>query len=195
MDIESFVIHILTEEFYEYISDDVEKWFDTSNYGYNDKSPLPIGKNKKVIGLFKDKLGGKIMEEFCALRAKTYAYLINGYNDDDYDKEKIINKKAKGTKKCVIKRRLMFENYKDCLFNDQIILKSQQRFKSDHPKVYTKEVNKIALLDDKRLQTFDKIITYPHGTNTFKVCESEMMMARDFFVLRWNNITRTKIRY
>ena len=89
----------------------------------------------------------------------------------------------------------MFENYKDCLFNDQIILKLQQRFKSDHPKVYTKEVNKIALLDDKRLQTFDKIITYPHGTNTFKVCESEMMMARDFFVLRWNNITRTKIRY
>ena len=89
----------------------------------------------------------------------------------------------------------MFENYKDCLFNDQIILKSQQRFKSDHPKVYTKEVNKIALLDDKRLQTFDKIITYPHGTNTFKVCESEMMMVRDFFVLRWNNITRTKIRY
>ena len=82
------------------------------------------------------------------------------------------------------KRRLMFENYKDCLFNDQIILKSQQRFKSDHPKVYTKEVNKIALLDDKRLQTFDKIITYPYGTNTFKVCESEMMMVRDFFVLR-----------
>ena len=74
----------------------------TSNYDYNDKRPLPVGKNKKVIGLFKDELGGKIMEEFCALRAKTYAYLINGYNDDDYDKEKIINKKAKGTKKCVI---------------------------------------------------------------------------------------------
>ena len=52
------------------------------------------------------------MEEFCALRAKTYAYLINGYNDDDYDKEKIINKKAKGIRKCVIKRRLMFETIK-----------------------------------------------------------------------------------
>ena len=65
------------------------------------------------------------MEEFCALRAKTYAYLINGYNDDDYNKEKIINKRAKGTKKCVIKRRLMFENYKDCLFKNKIILKSQ----------------------------------------------------------------------
>ena len=75
--------------------------------------------------MFKDELGGKIMEEFCALRAKTYAYLINGYNDDDYNKEKIINKRAKGTKKCVIKRRLMFENYKDCLFKNKIILKSQ----------------------------------------------------------------------
>ena len=63
------------------------------------------------------------MEEFCALRAKTYAYLINGYNDDDYDKEKIINKKAKGTKKCVIKCRLMFENYKGCLFNNNSYIK------------------------------------------------------------------------
>ena len=77
--------------------------------------------------------------------AKIYAYLINGYNDDDYDKEKIINKKAKGTKKCVIKRRLMFENYKDFLFNDKTILRSQQRFKSDHHKVYTEKVNKIGL--------------------------------------------------
>ena len=94
------------------------------------KRPLPIGKNKIVIGLLKDELGGKIMEEFCARREKTYAYLMNGYNDDDYDKEKIINKKAKGTKSCVIKRRLMFENYTDSLFNDKIILKSQQRLKA-----------------------------------------------------------------
>ena len=87
--------------------------------------------------MFKDELGGKIMEEFCALRAKTYAYLINGYNDDDYDKKRIINKKAKWTKKCVIKRRLTFENYIDCLFNNKNILRSQQRFKSDHHEVYT----------------------------------------------------------
>ena len=70
------------------------------------------------------------MKEFYALRPKTYAYLIDGYNDDDddYDKNKIINKKAKGTKKCVIKRKVIFENYTDCLFNDKIIFKSQQRF-------------------------------------------------------------------
>ena len=69
------------------------------------------------------------MKEFYALRPKTYAYLIDGYDDDDdYDKNKIINKKAKGTKKCVIKRKVIFENYTDCLFNDKIIFKSQQRF-------------------------------------------------------------------
>ena len=88
------------------------------------------------------------------------------------------HKKGKGTKKCVIKRELMVKSYKDCLFNDKIILKSQQRFKSDHRDVYTEEINKIALSndDDKRFQTFDKITTYPYGTNAFKVCESEMLI-------------------
>ena len=86
-DTDSFVIYIEIEDFYEDITNDVERWFDTSNYDENEtgKRPLPIGKNKKVIGLFKDELEGKIMEKFCALRAKTYAHLINGYNDDDYD--------------------------------------------------------------------------------------------------------------
>ena len=86
------------------------------------------------------------------------------------------SKKAKGTKKCIIKRRLMFENYKDSLFNNKTILKSQLRFKSDHHNVYTEEVNKIALnSNDKRLQTFDRVTTYPYGTNASKVCESEML--------------------
>ena len=87
------------------------------------------------------------------------------------------NKKAKIIKKCVIKRRLMFENYEDSFFNDKTILRSQLRFKSDHHNVYTREVNKIALnnKEDKRLQTFDRVTTYPYGTNAFKVCESEML--------------------
>ena len=91
-------------------------------------------------------------------------------------------KKAEETKKCVIKRKHMFKNYKYCLINGEVILKLQQRFKSDHHKVYTEEVGKIALSsnDDKRLQTFDGIETYPYGTNAFKVCESEMMVLRDF---------------
>ena len=70
----------------------------------------------------------------------------------------------------------MFENYKDSLFNNKTILKSQLRFKSDHHNVYTEELNKIALnSNDKRLQTFDRVTTYPYGTNASKVCESEML--------------------
>ena len=118
--------------------------------------------------MFKNELGGRITKEFCALRANTYSYLI----DDDSEV-----KKSKGTKKCIIKRKLMFENYKDCLLNDKTLLKPQQSFKSDYHDVYTEEINKIALSsnDEKRLQTSDRIKTYPYGTNTFKVCESEML--------------------
>ena len=66
------------------------------------------------------------------------------------------------------------------MFNDKTILKSQLRLKSDHHDAYTEEVNKIALNsnDDKRLQTFDRVITYPYGTNAFKVCESEMLNGK-----------------
>ena len=168
-DTDSLVIHIKNDDFYKDISSDVEKWFDTSNYNKKENRPLPIGKNKKVIGMFKDEIGSEIMTEFCALRVKTYAYKL----DDDTEM-----KKAKGMKKCIVKRELMFENYKDALFNDKIIIRSQQRFRSYNHKVYTEEVNKIALSsnDDKRIQTFDKVTTFPYGTNVFKVCESEMLL-------------------
>ena len=89
MDTDSFIINIFIEDFFEDISNDVERLFDTSNYDKDNKRPLPIGKNKKVIGILKVELGGKIMKEFCAPRAKTYAYI----KDDDIEM-----KKAKGTK-------------------------------------------------------------------------------------------------
>ena len=94
------------------------------------------------------------MIEFCALRAKTYSYRL----DDDTEM-----KRAKGTKKSIIKRELPFKNYMDCLFNNEVIIRSQQRFRSDHHRVYTEEVNKIALSsnDDKRLQIFDKVTMFP----------------------------------
>ena len=151
MDTDSFIIHIKTENFYKDIADDVKKRYDTSNYEVD--RPLPKGMNKKVIGLMKDELGGKIITEFVALRPKTYSYLT----DDDKNV-----KKAKGTKKCVIKRILKFNDYKNCLFKNEIILKSQQRFKSEAHCVYTEEINKVALSsnDDKRLQTFDRIKSY-----------------------------------
>ena len=90
----NFIIHIKTEDVYENIADDVEKRFNTSNYEVN--RPLPTGKNKKVIGLMKEELGGKIITKFVALRPKTFSYLMDDGNQD---------KKAKG-KKCVIKRIL-----------------------------------------------------------------------------------------
>ena len=132
---------------------------------------MEIGKNKKVIGKFKGELGGKIMSEFCALRAKAYAYKL----DDDTE-----IKKAKNTKKCIVKREITFKNYADALFNDEVIIRSQQRFRSDHHKVYTEEVNTITLIsnDDKRIQTFDKVATFPYGTNVFKVCEGEMLFKK-----------------
>ena len=166
MDTASFIMHIKTEDFYKDIADDVEKKFDTSNYEVN--RPLPTGKNKKVIGLMKDELGGKIMTQFVALRPKTYSCLTDDCKED---------KKAKGTKKCVIKRRLRFNDYKGCLLNNEVILKSEQRFKSERHEVYSEEINKVALSsnDDKRLQTSDKITSYPYGTSAGKVCKSELL--------------------
>ena len=127
---------------------------------------MPKGNNKKVIGLMKDKLGGEIMTKFVVLRAKTYSYLINEGSED---------KKSKGTKRCVLKRKLKFENYKNCLEatqleykinyleksnidvdsirenhkefikNNKSILKIQQRFKSERHNASTGETNQIAL--------------------------------------------------
>ena len=118
MDTDSFIISIKTEDFYENIGNNVEKRFDTSNYEFN--RPLPKEKNKKVIGLMKDQLRGKIITEFAALRPKTYSYLIDYGNGD---------KKAKGRNECVIRRVLKFNDYKDSLLNNEITLKSQQFLK------------------------------------------------------------------
>ena len=124
--------------------------------------PLPKGKNKIVIGLMNDELGGQIMKELFGLRSKTYSYLKD-YNDED--------KKAKVTKKCVIKRKLKFKDYKNCLEaaeieneinhleknkidvdslnefvkNNKLILKTQHRFKSKKHYVSTEKINNIAL--------------------------------------------------
>ena len=101
-DTDRFIIYIKTENFFEDISSDVERWFDTSNYDKNNKRSHTIGRNKKVPGLFKDELGRNIIAEVVALRPKTYAYLMNDGSD---------HKKAKDTKKkCVIKQKLMFES-------------------------------------------------------------------------------------
>ena len=119
--------------FYKDISSGLENRFDTSNFEVN--RPLPRGKNKKVIGLMKDELGGKIITEFNTLRPKTYSFLTDDGKED---------KKAKVTKKCLIKKMIKFNDYKKCLLDDEVILKSQQRFISKKHDVYTENINKIA---------------------------------------------------
>ena len=154
MDTDSLIMNIKTKAFYKDIAQDVEERFDTSNYDVD--RPLPKGKNKKVIGLMKDELGGGIITEFVALRPKTYSYMTDEF---------IEMKKAKGTKKCVIKKMLKFEDYEKCLFDNEPMLKPQQRFKSENHEVYTENINKIALSsnDDKRIVALDGITSYPYG--------------------------------
>ena len=104
LDTDSIIAYIKTDDIYKDIVEDFETRFDTSNYKLD--RPLPERKNKTVIGLRKDESGRKVMTIFVGLRPKTYIYVI-GDNKAD--------KKAKGTKKCVIKRKLKFESYKNCL--------------------------------------------------------------------------------
>ena len=138
MDTDSLVYHIKTKDFYADIADDVPTRFDTSSYP--DNRPLPIGLNKKVIRLMKDKLGGDIMSEFVALRSKLYSFgKIDGSED----------KKCKGIKKCVVKKTLLFNDYKDCLLaNSGDVYRSQLMFRSTKHEVHTVEVNKVALNRD-----------------------------------------------
>ena len=154
MDTDNSIMNIKTNDFYKDISDNVDNRFDTSNYEV--KRPLLMGKNKKVIGLMKDELGGEIITEFVTLRPKTYSYLTDDSKED---------KKSKGTKKCVIKKMIKFDDCKKCLLNDEVILKSQKRFMSNKHDVYTENVNKIALgnNDDKRIVSSNKIASYPYG--------------------------------
>ena len=97
-DTDSFVYEIETEDFYKDIAEDVKKSFDTSGYSKDDNRPLPIGENKKAIGLMKDELGGKVMTKFVALRTTIYAYR-------KIDKE-VEEKHCKGTKRCVVSEGL-----------------------------------------------------------------------------------------
>ena len=157
MDTDSFVYEIETEDFYKDIENNVEKRFDTSGYSKDDNRPLPIGENKKVIGLMKDELGGKVMTEFVALRAKMYAYR-------KIDKE-VEETCCKGTKKCVVLEGLAFEDYKACLFDGKMMYREQMLFENKKHEVYTVNKYKIALSrdDDKRLVQADGITTLTRG--------------------------------
>ena len=117
MDTDIFIIYIKTEYFDKDIADDVKIRYGTSDYEVD--RLLPKGMNIKVMDLIKDELGRKIIVEFVTLRPKTYSYLT----DDDKN-----DKKAEGTKK-VCKRILKFNDYKDCLFKNEIILNHNKDLK------------------------------------------------------------------
>ena len=156
MDTDSLVYDIETEDVYEDIANDVEARFDTSGYSKTDFRSLPIGLNKKDIGLMKDELGGKIMTEFVALRPKLYSYKVLDGSED---------KKCKGIKKCVVKKTLTFEDYKTCLSSDSTDYRSQLMLRTAKHEVHTIEVNKVALNrdDDKRISRKDGISTFARG--------------------------------
>ena len=106
MDTDSCIVCIKTDDIYKDTAEDIGAIFDTSNYELDKQ--LIKGKNKNIIKLVKDELGKKIMIQFLRLRVKTYSYLIHDGNED---------KKAKSTRKCSIKRKVQFENYRNCYSN------------------------------------------------------------------------------
>ena len=154
MDTDSLIYSIKTEDFYSDISPDVESRFDTSGYPNDGSGPLPVGKNKKVIGLMKDELGGERMKEFVSLRPKMYSYRVGNSEP----------KKCKGIKKCVVKKTTSFDDYKRCTFSGELSHRSQLLFRSRKHEVKTLEVNKLALSreDDKRI-SINGVASYARG--------------------------------
>ena len=115
----------------------------------------PSEKIKKVIGLMKDELGGKIMTEFVALKAKVYAYR-------KIDKE-VEEKRCKGTKKCVVAEGLTFDDYKTCLFDGKTVYREQMLFENKKHEVYTVNKHKMNRDNDKRVVQAGGITTLARG--------------------------------
>ena len=151
-DTDSLMYHIHTDDFYKDISRDIKKKFDTSDYPPNHESGILTGVNKKVIGMFKDEVAGKQITCFVGLRPKLYSFRI------EEDKEV---RKCKGIKKNIVKKKLDFDDYIQCLFTGRKEMRKIKIIRSEKHDIYSKEVNKIALSneDDKRIILEDKIKT------------------------------------
>ena len=154
MDTDSLIYGVRTEDFYSDIAPDIKTRFDTSGYPNHGSRPLPVGKNKKVIGLMKDELGGEIMREFVTLRPKMYSYRVGNSEPN----------KCKGIKKWVVKKTISFDDYKRCLFSGERSHRSKLLFRSRKHEVRTLEVNKLVLSreDDKRI-TINGVASYARG--------------------------------
>ena len=155
-DTDSLMYEIETEDFYKDISADVKHRFDTSDYPPNHPSGIPSGINKKVLGMFKDEAGGKVIDEFVGLRAKLYSYkMLEGEE----------SKKCKGVKKSVIKKSITHEDYKNCFFTGKLQLRKMNIIRSYRHEIFTEEVDKVALCssDDKRHIQKDQVHTLALG--------------------------------
>ena len=166
MDTDSLIYSIETDDFYKDLSDDVKDRFDMS--GYNPDRPSPVGLNKKVIGLMKDDLGREIMTEFVTLRPKMYAYKARG-SESTAGRDEV--KKCKGIKKCVVRKTISFEDYKNCLLSGEASYRTQLMFRSSKQEGRTLEVNKLALNrdDDKRI-TINGINSLARGHHRTTKC-------------------------
>ena len=155
-DTDSLMYVIQTEDFYKDISEDVKHMFDTSDYPPNHPSGIPSGVNKKVLGMFKDEAGGKVIDEFVGLWAKSYSYKMSEGEE---------SKKCKGVKKSVIKKSILHEDYKKCLFTGKEQLRRMNVIRSCKHEIYTEEINKVALSssDDKRHILDDGVHTLALG--------------------------------
>ena len=169
MDGYSFIIHIEPEDFYKDIANDVDEWFDTSGFNKEIDRPIAKDKNKNIQGMFKDELNEEVMIESTNVRAKLYAFLRN-----DSSKGKVSEKKAKGTKKCIIKKQLTYEDFKNAVIDNKTTKRKQLRFRSDHHYVFTEETNKIAISpnDDKRILSH-------HGTTSYQYGSPKLMMIKE----------------
>ena len=158
-DTDSLMYLIQTDDFYRDIQKDIKRNFDTSDYEVNHPSGIKTGVNKKVIGKFKDEVGGKQITHFVGLRPKLYTFKVEDKGE---------TRKAKGVKKNVIKRSLSFEDYKKCLFSEEKIMKEMNIIRSQNHDIYSMTVNKVALSanDDKRLICKHKINTLALRPNT-----------------------------
>ena len=164
-DTDSFLYEIQTVDFYKDISGDVKNRFDTSDYPEGHPSEIPTGINKKVLGMFKDEVAGKIIKEFVGLRAKLYSFKM------DEGKE---NKRCKGIKKAVVEKSIRHEDYKTCLETGKEQLRRQNIIRSYEHTLYTEEVNKVALsaADDKRYLLKDSFDTLAWGHHKIKEMEN-----------------------
>ena len=153
-DTDSLVYEIETKNFYKEITHDVDVMFDTSNYSKIHEPGIPTGKNKKVLGMFKDEAGGKQIEELIGLRAKSYLYKVD-------DKEE---KKCKAVKN-VVKKKICHEDFKDCLFSGKPQMRMMNVIHNRKHDLFTEQVNKKALSvdDDKRVILEDKVNTLAIG--------------------------------